>query len=130
LPESFLLLLGPGMLSALAGVLKFLRLLWSLIVPRDAATSGAAALLLARSRPLLIVWAALVLPGGFVMAAHSTLYDGIRHLMFLIPLLALIAGSGVQNLAPLARLFPRMAVVVGGGLVGMSVWTLAVLHPY
>jgi hypothetical protein len=121
LPESSLL--AAGLLSGLAAALGFL--FHPPITRGDAATCGAAA----GSQPALIVWAAVVLPTGFVMAAHSTLYDGVRHLMFLIPMLTLVAGSGATCLAPLARLFPRTAVAAGASLMGLSVWTLAVLHP-
>jgi hypothetical protein len=129
LPEAFLLLLAAGLLAALAGVVCVLR------VTRKAASQGglaalrSAALFLARPRQALVVWIAVVLPAGFVMLAHSTLYDGIRHVIFLIPMLAVIAGRGAIYLAPLARASPALSAAIGGGLIGFSVWTLAVLHP-
>jgi hypothetical protein len=129
LPEAFLLLLAAGVLAALAGMLRFLRVTRAAAAQGSLAALRTAALPLAQSRQMLVVWAAVILPAGFVMLAHSTLYDGIRHVLFLIPMLAVIAGSGALYLAPLARAFPAPAAAIGGALIGLSAWTLAVLHP-
>jgi hypothetical protein len=96
---------------------------------RGPAGLRAAVVLLAGSRRCLLVWAAVVLPLGFIMVRHSTLYDGVRHVLFVIPMLAVIAGAGFLRLLPLARRVPLIAAATGGIYVGFSIWTLAVLHP-
>jgi hypothetical protein len=129
LPEPFLLLIAAGFLSALAGMLSFLRVVRSGVEPDWVAAFKSAALQLAQSRQALIVWVAVLLPAGFVILAHSTLYDGIRHVIFLVPMLAIIAGSGALYLAPLARTVPAALAAICGGFLGLQLWTLAVLHP-
>jgi hypothetical protein len=71
----------------------------------------------------------VVLPVGFVIVRHSTLYDGIRHVMFVIPMLAVIAGAGFLRLLPLLRRFPAISAAAGGAYLGYAIWMLAVLHP-
>ncbi len=73
--------------------------------------------------------AAVILPLGFIIVWHSTLYDGIRHVLFVIPPLAVIAAAGLLRLAPLVRRLPLISAAIGGAYVGVSVWMLAVLHP-
>jgi hypothetical protein len=129
LPEGFLLLLATGILLGLAAACEFLR-----TTAEDFARQGAtgwrgAALLMARSRRHLLVWAAVILPLGFIIVRHSTLYDGVRHVLFVIPILALIAAAGLLRLLPTARRFPVIATAVGGTYVGFGIWMLAVLHP-
>jgi hypothetical protein len=122
-------LLASGILLGLAAAFGFARA--SVRAWRRRGTAGlrAAALLLARSRRYLLVWAAVVLPLGFIIVRHSTLYDGVRHVLFVIPMLAAIAGAGFLHLLPLARRVPMVAAAIGGVYVGFSIWTLAVLHP-
>jgi hypothetical protein len=127
LPEGFLVLLTIGILSAAAADCAFLR---ATIVSGRAATGWRdAAMRLARSRRHLLIWAAVVLPLGFIIARHSTLYDGVRHVLFVIPMLAAIAAAGFLRLRPVARRFPLIAAAIGGIYLGLSIWTLAALHP-
>jgi hypothetical protein len=70
-----------------------------------------------------------MLPVGFIIARHSTLYDGIRHVLFVIPMLAVIAAAGLLRLRPLWRRLPVPLAALGGVYLGVSIWTLAVLHP-
>jgi hypothetical protein len=129
LPEGFLLLLACGILLALVGVFGFSHAGVRALRRRGTAGLRAAAVLLARSRPYLLVWAAVVLPLGFIIVRHSTLYDGVRHVLFVIPMLAVIGAAGFLRLAPLARRVPLIAAAIGGVYLGFSVWMLAVLHP-
>jgi hypothetical protein len=96
---------------------------------RKAASVREVALRLGRARCHLMVWAAVTLPVGFIIARHSTLYDGVRHVLFVIPILAVIAGAGFLRLLPLWRRLPVPSAVVGGAYMGISIWTLAILHP-
>jgi hypothetical protein len=129
LPEGFLLLLAIGIASGLLAGWQFARASAPALLQRHATKLRSVAQFLARSRGYLLVWAAVVLPVSFVIVRHSTLYDGIRHVMFIIPMLALIAGAGLLRLLPVVRRFPATAAAVGGGYVGFAIWMLAVLHP-
>jgi hypothetical protein len=129
LPEGFLLLLAGGILFAIAAAFGFSHAGPRALRRRGAAGLRAAVVLLTRSRRYLLVWAAVVLPLGFIIVRHSTLYDGVRHVLFVIPMLAAIAAAGFLRLAPLARRAPPVAAALGGAYVGYAIWTLAVLHP-
>jgi hypothetical protein len=89
----------------------------------------AAALALARERGILVVCAAVVLPLGFLIIQRATIYNGVRHVLFVIPMLAILAGVGLRALLPLLRRAPVIAAAVAGVYVGGVVSTLAVLHP-
>ena len=129
LPEGFLLLLATGILCGLAVAFGFCRASIEAYGRCGAAGVRDAALLLARARRHLLVWAAVILPLGFINVRHSTLYDGIRHVLFVIPMLALIAAAGFLRLLPFAGRFPVVATAVAGAYVGCSIWMLAILHP-
>jgi hypothetical protein len=126
LPEGFLLLLAVAVLASAGSVLAILR--------RGLASSSrpklkAAALLAAKARQPLIVWAAATLPMAAIIVQHSTLYDGIRHVLFLIPMLAVIASFGFLRLLPLLRRYPMAAAAGAGAYVTYAVLTLVQLHP-
>ena len=70
-----------------------------------------------------------MLPIGFLIAQRAIIYDGIRHVLFVIPMLAVLAGAGMRALLPLLRRAPSIAAVAGGAYAGSIVITLAVLHP-
>ena len=129
LPEGFLLLLAIGILAGLAAAYRFVRATAAALTQPHAKKLRSVALWLARSRLYFLVWAAVVLPVGFVIIRHSTLYDGIRHVMFVIPMLAVIAGAGFLRLLPLLRRFPAISAAAGGAYLGYAIWMLAVLHP-
>ncbi len=129
LPEGFLLLLMIGIAAASAGATGFCCATIGALARRSARRVRSAAWWLARSRRHLLVWVAVIAPLGFIIVWHSTLYDGIRHVLFVIPLLAVIAAAGLLRLAPLVRRLPLISAAIGGAYVGVSVWMLAVLHP-
>ena len=88
-----------------------------------------AALTVVRARACLIVCAAVIFPLAFLIVQHATIYNGIRHVLFVIPMLAVIAGGGLRALLPLLHRVPIVAAIVGGAYAGSIVTTLAVLHP-
>ena len=49
-------------------------------------------LTVARERACLTVCAAVILPLAFLIIQRATIYNGIRHVLFVIPMLAVIAG--------------------------------------
>lgn len=83
----------------------------------------------ARARAGLVVAAAVILPLAFLIIQRATVYNGIRHVLFVIPMLAVLAGAGWRALLPLLRRVPIVAAVAGGAYAGGIVATLAALHP-
>src|SRR5258708_23441815 len=72
---------------------------------------------------------AVVLPLGFLILQRATMYDGIRHVLFVIPMLAVVAGLGWRALLPFLNRAPVAAAVMAGAYLGSIVATLAMLHP-
>jgi hypothetical protein len=129
LPEGFLLLLCVAVLSGVASVLAILRLGFAPISQARLSKLKQAVMLTAQARQSLIVWAAAVLPIAAIILQHSTLYDGIRHVLFLIPILAVMASLGFARLAPLFRRFPMTTAAVAGAYVGHAVLAFVLIHP-
>jgi hypothetical protein len=97
-------------------------------VERRAGVAAAAAIL-ARERAILIVALAVALPLGFLIVQRATIYDGVRHVLFVIPMLAVIAGAGLRALLPLVRQAPIVSAAAGGAYAASTVVALVVLHP-
>ncbi len=129
LPGAFLLLLAVACVYAVAAGVVLSR---ETLARRRRARGGgwrAAALTVARRRAILIVCVAVILPIGFLVVQRATLYDGIRHVLFVIPMLAILAGSGFWALLPLLRRAPVIAAAGVGAYVGGVAGTLVALHP-
>jgi hypothetical protein len=86
-------------------------------------------LALARSRGLLIVAMAGAAPVVVAIVLRSTLFDGIRHLLFVIPMLALLAAWALWRMAPLIRRYPISAGAIAAVQIVPAVVTLWMLHP-
>jgi len=86
-------------------------------------------LLDARARQAIVLWGAALSPILFVIVDHSTLYNGIRHVIFIIPMLALIAAYGFLRVLPWFARVPVPAGAALGGYLGLQVYALAALHP-
>jgi hypothetical protein len=129
LPLVFLILLAVAFGYAIASAVMLAResaAKWR----RDRAEGlRAAALTLGGARGILVVCAAVALPLGFLIVQRATIYDGIRHVLFVIPMLAILAGVGLTAILPLIRRAPVVAAIAAGAYVGNIVMTLAVLHP-
>ncbi len=109
-----------------------------------AAARGTALAVVRRTEPgrrrlalLAILWAgALVVPE----ALASSRYDGVRHLLPVLPALALLAGLGLERaVAGLGALWRRgglLRAAAVGGLAGLAAWwawpvaDMVRLHPY
>jgi hypothetical protein len=95
-------------------------------------------LCLRRRRPLAWSWwlvlVATALPPAYAIGRHSTLYNGLRHFLFLIPPISVLAGAGLARLGLcLARSRPRWALLpaLGFALFALDqLLTLWRLHPY
>lgn len=74
--------------------------LWLVVTTPPVLLGGAAASLSAltaaglRRRVVIGLWFAVLFPVAYVIARNSTLYDGIRHLLFILPPLAALAALG------------------------------------
>ena len=91
-----------------------------------------------RRTPLPWAWwlvvAAIAVPPTYAICRHSTLYNGLRHFLFLIPPISVLAGAGLGRLgAWLARARPRWALVPAFGFALFALDQLHALwrlHPY
>jgi hypothetical protein len=129
LPEGFLLLLLAGIGFGLAAAWTPVRAAVAGVWQRDAAALHAAATLLVRWRLVLIVAVAAFLPIAFLIVQGATLYDGIRHILFTLPMLAVVGAAGLIRLMPLLSRVPRVAAAIGGAHAGVLLITLVALHP-
>lgn len=129
LPLGFLLLLVIGLVAGIAGALARLRQSWRELPEPKTRDQAIARLVDAPSRQMLIVWGAALSPILFVILDHSTLYNGIRHVIFIIPMLAAIASYGFVRLLPWLARVPLIAGAGLGGYFGYQVYILAALHP-
>jgi hypothetical protein len=59
----------------------------------------------------------------------STLYDGVRHVLFVIPMLAIVAARGLTSLLPFLRRLPIVPAALGVAHTAVIVVTLVILHP-
>jgi hypothetical protein len=129
LPEAFLALLGVTFVYAAARSTVFacdMGIAWKR--DRDGALQATASAL-ARGRCMAVVCAAVILPIAFLVLQRATIYDAIRHVLFIIPMLAVVAGAGMTLLLPLLRRAPVMASFFAGAYAGYLIVTLAALHP-
>ncbi len=129
LPVGFLGLLALALLFAVHRTFRFSRTSIALVTNQGVFGLRRPALLLARIRRILLVWTAAFAPVGFLMIQHATLYDGVRHTLFVIPMLALLAGwAFVRLLRSLFRARIAIATVSALYVVALVI-NLARLHP-
>lgn len=85
-----------------------------------------------RLQQAVVVLAALF-PIGYFLAARPEVYNGIRHFLFIVPPLAVLAGLGFDRLwraldtAP--RLAGRLALGAFTAAVVIQAWIMMALHP-
>jgi hypothetical protein len=129
LPEVFLVLLTVACLQAVAAAVGLTREAVAMSRMERGMGLRTAVQALARQRAIVTVCLAVVLPLGFLILQRATMYDGVRHVLFVIPMLAIVAGVGWRALLPFLKRAPVVAAVVVGAYVGSVVATLAALHP-
>jgi hypothetical protein len=129
LPEAFLVLLAFALLSALAIAVRFAAAAVARFRQQGAEGLRTPALLVARARGTLVIWAATLVPVGYIMMRQATLYDGIRHTLFVIPMLALLAGWAALRLLPALRRAAVPAAIATAAYLVAVIANLVVLHP-
>jgi hypothetical protein len=132
LPEGFLLLLAAAFVIGTVAVATFARKSFMRWREHGVAGLKEPLLMLARARGILVIVAAALVPPILVIGSGSILYDGVRHLLFIIPMLALLAGGALTRLVLILRAFPSVALIVSLAAIahiGFTLRTLAVLHP-
>jgi hypothetical protein len=129
LPVGFLGLLALAVVFAFHRTFRFLRTSLALVTSQGVFGLRHPILLLARSRRILLVWVAAFGPVGFLVIQHATLYDGVRHTLFVIPMLALLAGWAFARLLRLASRARIAIAMLSAVSVVAAVIDLARLHP-
>jgi hypothetical protein len=129
LPEGFIVLLVAAFGFGCAASARFVSQCIGGAKREGVAGLQAPLLALARSRGLLIVALAGAAPVVVAIMLRSTLFDGIRHLLFVIPMLALLAAWALWRMAPLIRSYPISAGAAAAAQIVSAVATLWMLHP-
>jgi hypothetical protein len=130
LPLVFLLLLVAAAIVAVWDVAPFALNAYRQFKDRGLLQLRLPLIALAHARGKLVVWAAATMPIALLIWRHSTLYDGIRHVLFVVPMLGLLAGSALVGLAPFlsgSRMFALVCAAVV--YVGAAIGNFALLHP-
>jgi hypothetical protein len=81
---------------------------------------------------LLLATVAVLVPVGLAIASRAILYDGIRHLLFVLPLSAILAGAAVSRFLgrPGDGHLRAAVLAVAAGCVLVTVADMVRLHPY
>jgi 4-amino-4-deoxy-L-arabinose transferase-like glycosyltransferase len=79
---------------------------------------------------VLLVW--LGFPLAYVMIARPNIYDGVRHFLFLLPAMAILAGWGVDSLLSFTeeRAGRPATALFFCGVLALTAWPLVRFHPY
>lgn len=129
LPELFIVLLLVAFGAGLTNFVNLVRKSAARYARTGIAGLKAPILWLARSRGLLVVVIAAIAPGAIIVLTRMSHYDGVRHVLFTIPMLAILAGWGLKQIAPLIMRFPRTAAALAGAQLAYSIAVMAMLHP-
>jgi hypothetical protein len=87
---------------------------------------------LAEFWPYVLLIVAVLFPAAVIMGMHSPIYDGMRHIMFMVPPLAILAAAGLVHFwetFPGRRTRGPVAVALGLTLA-LTFYDLVTLHPY
>jgi hypothetical protein len=136
LPTGFLVLLALAPLLAAAVALRFAKVTDGRLRVHGVEGLRRPLLLLAHSRNALLVWVAAIAPVAFLIVQHATLYDGIRHTLFVIPMLAVLAGWVLVRASRWSQSWSQswsqgigVPHLLGAAYVGALAVNLATLHP-
>ncbi|MCD0420106.1 glycosyltransferase family 39 protein [Rubrivivax sp. JA1024] len=121
---TYLLIKTPIVVLAGAAI-SLLWLLWPRLLGAGAAR---------RRREAAIVALAVVFPVACEITAHGPAFSGMRHFMFVLPPLSVLAGSGLDGLLrATTRVSAALGAVALAAIVAALSWnaaTLIRLHPY
>jgi hypothetical protein len=129
LPEGFVALLVIAALFGVVAVGQFIRDCGTRVQQSGFAGALTCAASLAQSRNLLVVTVAALGPPLFVIARGSVIFDALRHLLFVLPMLALVAGWALLKLLPLFSRLPAYGIAAVTLHLVTTVSTLVYLHP-
>ncbi len=87
---------------------------------------------LARALASLALWLAVLFPVAYAIAVNATLYDGVRHFLFVIPAAAVLCGCALARWFESVRTrIGKLAVaVVLAASVAEPAWWYVRSHPY
>jgi hypothetical protein len=128
-PIGFLLALAAAVLLGTGSAIWTLRVSLVRWQRRGVAGLRGPLLLLARCRSILLIWVAATAPILFLIFEHATLYDGIRHTLFVIPMLALLSGWAIVRLGRFLGRARLAAAVVAVVYAAGVLQNLVALHP-
>ena len=128
-PIGFLAALVAAVCFGIANAVRTLRLGFDRWQRSGAAGLSEPLLDMARSRSILLVWVAAAAPILFLIVEHATLYDGIRHTLFVIPMLALLSGWAIVRLGRALGRARIPAALLGAAYAGALIANLVSLHP-
>ncbi len=129
LPIGFIALLALAVLLAILNSIRFARLASDQFHKQGILGVRCLPPWIARNRNILLIWIATILPVFFVMVQQATLYDGIRHTLFVIPLLAVIAGWAAVTLWRSIGGLRAPAGVFAALYTAWLIADLVILHP-
>ncbi|MCZ6633333.1 MAG: tetratricopeptide repeat protein, partial [bacterium] len=78
---------------------------------------------------LLLLFSGLF-PVGYTVVSHTPLYDGIRHLLFALPPLVILAAVGLDNMLKMFVQAKKYLATAIGLLLGMVGFEMVRLHPH
>jgi hypothetical protein len=129
LPEGFIILLVVAFGLGCAVCARFVSECIGGVKRERVVGLKAPLLALARARGLLIIAVAGTAPLVIAIVIRPTVFDGIRHFLFVVPMLALLAAWALWRMAPLIRKYPIPAGVIAAVQIVPVVVTLWMLHP-
>jgi hypothetical protein len=125
-----LVFIGLIVVAAVLGIWAFVaRVNWRGLRERQTRAGAIAALVARERRQMALLCAATFLPIVAVIVEGSTLYNGLRHVLFVIPLLAVFAAAGFVWLLPWLRRLPVLTTGAVAAYIGLQAATLSRLHP-
>lgn len=122
-PDLILLLLFSGVIMGLLAMRQKLR------------EKDGGALLEAFSRPVSVLVFATFFPLAYIIWKNPTLYDGLRHVLFLLPPMAALAALSLERIlrwieAKGSRLIAIVVPCGASAAVALVVINMITLHPY
>jgi hypothetical protein len=129
LPEGFIVLLVAAFILGCAVCVRFVSECVGGVKREGAVGLKTPLVTLTRSRGLLIVAMAATAPLVIAIVLRPTLFSGVRHFLFVIPMLALLAAWALWRMAPLIRKYPIPAGMIAAVQIVPVVFTLWMLHP-